>query len=348
MKIYFRTLHFWIRMISLACILTPMILIRLTAGRPPVPEVLVFSLLSASTVLIMLPIADENVIFSLVFALLELADSTCFALIDFPGSLFVFACLLLVLIHQILRVSARHAVLRTLFKPQAVWYSLESHLRLLLSFALGLLALLALAAPDHPLAGYLLSGLFALMYLLLYYRSVSGRCLLLSRRKEKIVKRMIGKMEDASRHVLSGEEKEELEKIRNLFDRITRIMAMRQPFLNPDYSLQDLADSTYTNKTYVSKTINVMSGKNFRQFVNGYRIQYALELLEENPRLTVTELAEKCGYHSNVTFSMAFKLNIGEPPGEYIVKLRSGLVVRPSIRPERELIPEPQSCGQGG
>ena len=84
MKIYFRTLHFWIRMISLACILTPMILIRLTAGRPPVPEVLVFSLLSASTVLIMLPIADENVIFSLVFALLELADSTCFALLPLP------------------------------------------------------------------------------------------------------------------------------------------------------------------------------------------------------------------------------------------------------------------------
>ncbi len=348
MKIYFHSLHFWVRMVSLLCILSLMILTRLRTGYPPVPELLLFSLLSASTVMIMLPIAEENILFSLVFALLELADSVCFAIIGFPGPLFVFVCLLLVLLHQILRLSFRHAVLRTLFKPQAVWYALESHLRLIFSFVLGLLALSSVAASGHPVAVYMLSATLLLTYLLLYYRSLTGRCLLLSRRKEMIVKRMIGRMEDTSSQALAGEDREDIERSRNLFEKITRIMSMRRPYLDPDYTLQDLSDSTYINKTYVSKTINTMSGKNFRQFVNGYRVQYAVELLEDNPRMTVTELAEKSGFNSSVTFSMAFKLNMGECPGEYILKLRAGLVPPLSSRRGQELQSESPSCGQGG
>ncbi len=348
MKIYFRSFHFWIRLISIACILSPMILTRLRTGGPPSPEVFLFSLLAASTVMIMLPIADEPVLVSLIFALLVLADSDCFAMTGLPCPLFVFICLLLILIHQLLRLSARHSVLRTLFKPQAVWYSLESHLRLLLSFGDGLLALLVVSLPGQTVVEYMLSGLLLLMYLLLYYRSVSGRCLLLSRRREKIVKRMISCIADSSSQALAGEDREEREKSINLYGRITGIMDSRKPYLNPDYTLQDLADATYINRTYLSRTINAVAGKNFRQFVNGYRVQYAVELLEDNPRLTVGELAEKAGFHSSVTFSMAFKLNMGETPGEYAIRLRSGLVSLLSSSREPQRGREPQSCGQGG
>lgn len=326
MKIRFRSFHFWIRVISVACLLIPLSLTGLRAGRPPALDCLIFSLLAACSVLIMLPIADENIVYSLFFALLVLADSVCFALTDFPRPLFVFVCLLLILAHQLLRLAMRHSVLRVLFKPQSVWYSIESHFRLLLSLGGSMLALLAVALPPRPVAGCLLAVLLLLLYALLFYRSLSGRCLILSRSREKAVKRMIGRMLDNSAQSLEGEDGEEMVKIRYLYDKITRIMLLKRPFLDPDYSLQDLADSTYTNKTYVSKAINVISGKNFCQFVNGYRIQHAVDLLEDSPRLRVGQLAEKCGFRSSVTFNMAFKLNMGETPGEYTLRLRSALV----------------------
>lgn len=103
-------------------------------------------------------------------------------------------------------------------------------------------------------------------------------------------------------------------------------MESGRPFLDEDYSLQDLSASVYTNKTYLSKTINIMSGKNFRQFINGYRILYSVDLMKKNPRLRVDELAAMSGFHSTVTYTMAFKANMNETPGEFCQRLRSNLV----------------------
>ncbi len=346
MKINLFSFHFWIRLISLGCFIVPVAVSRIRTGHSPAHDALFLPLIAASAVMIMLPVANENIRLSFVFAILVFIASTCFALIGFPSMLYAAICLILILIHQALRLSLRYAVLRSLFQPQAVWYSLESHLRLLLSFGDGLLALFVMVMPRRPFSGYLIFAVLLSWYLLLYYRALSGRCLLLSRRREKIVKRMICSCTDISEQALCGEDGDELEKARNLFEKLTWIMVSRRPFLDPDYSLQDLSDTAYINKTYVSRTINTVSGKNFRQFVNGYRVQYAMELLEDNPRLTVRELAEKSGFHSSVTFTMAFKLNIGETPGEYSIRLRSGLLSPLSSPRGQAPKPEPQSSGQ--
>ena len=59
-----------------------------------------------------------------------------------------------------------------------------------------------------------------------------------------------------------------------LYDRCCRYMTEYRPYLVSSFSLQDLANSVYTNKFYLSKTINRFSGKNFRQYVNYYRVHY--------------------------------------------------------------------------
>ena len=48
-----------------------------------------------------------------------------------------------------------------------------------------------------------------------------------------------------------------------LYDRCCRYMADRKPFLVESFSLGDLASVLFTNKVYLSKTINYYSGKNF-------------------------------------------------------------------------------------
>lgn len=107
-----------------------------------------------------------------------------------------------------------------------------------------------------------------------------------------------------------------------LYDRCCRYMTEFRPFLVTDFSLQDLANAVYTNKYYLSKTINRFSGKNFRQYVNYYRIMYAMDLFRENMSLRVTEMAQLCGFHSTTSFNQSFRLVMGETPSFWCSKIR--------------------------
>ena len=107
-----------------------------------------------------------------------------------------------------------------------------------------------------------------------------------------------------------------------LYDRCCRYMTEYRPYLVSSFSLQDLANSVYTNKFYLSKTINRFSGKNFRQYVNYYRVMYAMDLFKENKSLRVTEMAQLCGFHSTTSFNQSFKLVMGETPSIWCSRIR--------------------------
>ena len=107
-----------------------------------------------------------------------------------------------------------------------------------------------------------------------------------------------------------------------LYDRCCRYMAERKPFLVETFSLNDFASALFTNKVYLSKTINYYSGKNFRSFVNYYRVMYAMELFRRNKALTVSELGSLAGFHSSTTFNTAFKAVMKESPSTWCARLR--------------------------
>jgi YesN/AraC family two-component response regulator len=99
-------------------------------------------------------------------------------------------------------------------------------------------------------------------------------------------------------------------------------MADRKPFLVESFSLGDLASVLFTNKVYLSKTINYYSGKNFRSYINYYRVMYAMELFRRNKSLTVSELGSLAGFHSGTTFNQAFKAVMQESPSTWCARLR--------------------------
>ena len=107
-----------------------------------------------------------------------------------------------------------------------------------------------------------------------------------------------------------------------LYDRCCRYMEERKPFLVESFSLNDLANVLYTNKVYLSKTINYYSGKNFRTYVNYYRVMYAMDLFRRNKALTVSELGALAGFHSSTTFNSAFKAVMKESPSTWCARLR--------------------------
>ena len=107
-----------------------------------------------------------------------------------------------------------------------------------------------------------------------------------------------------------------------LYDRCCRYMTETRPFLVSSFSLQDLANGVYTNKYYLSKTINRFSGKNFRQYVNYYRVMYAMDLFRENMSLRVTEMSSLSGFHSTTSFTQSFKRVMGESPSFWCARIR--------------------------
>ena len=107
-----------------------------------------------------------------------------------------------------------------------------------------------------------------------------------------------------------------------LYDRCCRYMIERRPFLVDSFTLQDLANAVYTNKVYLSRTISRFSGKNFRQYVNYYRVMYAMELFRKNMGLRVQDLAGLAGFHSQTVFLRNFKLVMGEQPSQWCARVR--------------------------
>jgi len=111
---------------------------------------------------------------------------------------------------------------------------------------------------------------------------------------------------------------------KELYYRCCRYMELRKPFLVEGFSLEDMSLALLTNKLYLSQTINNCSGRNFRTYVNCYRVMYAMELYKKNNRLRVCDLSNLSGFHTPVTFNMAFKLFMDESPSTWCARVRKG------------------------
>ena len=107
-----------------------------------------------------------------------------------------------------------------------------------------------------------------------------------------------------------------------IYKKCCRFMETKKSFLVEAFSLSDLAEGIFTNKSYVSKAINLSTEHNFRRFVNRYRVQYAQELFKKNKSLKVVELSMMSGCHSVQTFCAVFKVFTGVTPRVWCDRVR--------------------------
>ena len=128
-----------------------------------------------------------------------------------------------------------------------------------------------------------------------------------------------------SQSEFAGESPGTISLYNNIYERLLEYFEKRQPYLNSELTINDVVDVVLTNKLYISKAISHCTGRNFCQFVNYYRITHAVKLFRENPMLKVVELSAKSGFNSTVSFSAAFRLYMGENPGDWCRKERARL-----------------------
>ena len=115
-----------------------------------------------------------------------------------------------------------------------------------------------------------------------------------------------------------AEQDDESGSLVSLVSRLDTIMAESALYEQPDLKLTDLAKAAASNRTYVSKALNVIKGVSFSDYVNGYRVARAKELLLSDESYTMSVIAEKSGFLSDTTFYRQFKAITGLTPSLWI------------------------------
>jgi AraC-like DNA-binding protein len=111
---------------------------------------------------------------------------------------------------------------------------------------------------------------------------------------------------------------DDLESLKNI---LHQAMKERRMFTNPHLTLNELSESVKIRPHVLSKIINDYYHQNFRDFVNGYRIDEFIELANKgaSKRFTFLALAFEVGFNSKSTFNVAFKKIMNVTPREYFL-----------------------------
>ena len=233
--------------------------------------------------------------------------------------------LLLLLCYSLALTRRKFSSIRGLFRNNAVWANVEEYSRFFyVQLFLGF-CILALSSRTingqfrtvvQAFSAFLLTGL----YVLLYLKSMSGRSMVMGKVMEGRIKDAVnGGLKPGGSDRITEDRKMQL-----LYKRVVDYMEEKKPYLDSSFTMAKMAEELYSNKLYLSRTVNQLSGRNFRQFVNYHRIRYAVDLMKQDPRLKILEVSEMSGFHTVVSFNMAFKLNMGLTPTDWMDRYLSG------------------------
>jgi len=108
-----------------------------------------------------------------------------------------------------------------------------------------------------------------------------------------------------------------------LLNKILTFMESNSEIYNPEFTMEKLSDLIFSNKSYISFVINNILKKNFRLFLNGYRVREAQKLFSEknNFKYSVEFVANAVGFKSRNSFYEAFKEVAGVTPAFFVKSL---------------------------
>jgi AraC-like DNA-binding protein/Ca2+/Na+ antiporter len=107
---------------------------------------------------------------------------------------------------------------------------------------------------------------------------------------------------------------------------LREVMATQKLYLQGDLKLAEVAEALNLSPNNLSQMINEQLGKNFYDFVNGYRVEAAQKLLLDPAKdnLTLLAIAYEAGFNSKSTFNSVFKKHCQVTPSEYKKLHRTG------------------------
>ena len=99
-----------------------------------------------------------------------------------------------------------------------------------------------------------------------------------------------------------------------IMDSFRQYMDKEHGYLNPALSIEEIARVLNTNRTYVSKLVNLYYGMPFRDYLNMKRMEYARQLMLDEPDAALDYIAAKSGFQSSTQFIRKFRETEGVTP----------------------------------
>ena len=103
-----------------------------------------------------------------------------------------------------------------------------------------------------------------------------------------------------------------------LMQRIEALMEEQRLYLNSDLKMGDVAAKLGVHQNEMSACINNCKGYSFSQFINGYRVTYAQQLLRDHPEKKMAQVGLESGFANDTTFYRVFKSITGFTPSEWL------------------------------
>ncbi len=104
--------------------------------------------------------------------------------------------------------------------------------------------------------------------------------------------------------------------------KINNSVTKEEWFLEPRFSLKELAKRMASNEAYISKAINQGLDTSFNNYINGLRVKCAQDLMQTTT-LPLLTIALESGFNSKATFNRVFKDFTESTPSQYKKGLKS-------------------------
>lgn len=103
-----------------------------------------------------------------------------------------------------------------------------------------------------------------------------------------------------------------------LLMKLQSFMENSKIYLNPSLTLLELSQQTDIPSRQISNLINNTLQLNFSEFINSYRLDYAINLICNNDNDTIQGIMYQSGFNSKSVFNTIFKKKTGLTPSAYI------------------------------
>lgn len=110
------------------------------------------------------------------------------------------------------------------------------------------------------------------------------------------------------------------EQMQEICDNAVGFLTESKAFLNPDITLASLAKDISVPSRNLSRSINSYLNRNFFEFVNGMRVEYAKKRLLElsTSEYNIDSIYSECGFRSRSSFFQVFKKITGKSPAAWL------------------------------
>ncbi|MCK8523624.1 helix-turn-helix domain-containing protein [Aquimarina sp. D1M17] len=103
------------------------------------------------------------------------------------------------------------------------------------------------------------------------------------------------------------------------FKELDFLMKEAKMYRDPNLGLESMAQKLKISSNYLSQLVNKLTGKNFTDYINGFRVEDAKEKLKNTSFIhyTIISIGLESGFNSKSTFYSAFKKVTGVSPSTY-------------------------------